>query len=81
MELLQHDTMLKDLIPNYEARFKELFMHNGRHYVGVIDADSSELKTYLTELVSNDKSGQKEQPKMRSFYGAGRDLSSRGYSN
>jgi len=52
MELLQHDTQLKELIPAYEERFQELFMYNGRHYLSVIDTDSAELKQYLHSLVA-----------------------------
>lgn len=58
MELLQHDTMLKELIPKYEAHFKELFMYNGKHYIEVIDADSRELRSYLAELVAKEQAQQ-----------------------
>lgn len=72
MELLQHDTRLKELIPRYEERFQELFMYNGRHYLAVIDADSTELKQYLSELVSVGSQQGVSSPR-RSKYASGRE--------
>jgi len=74
MELLQHDTALKDLIPSYEGRFNEMFMFEGRRYLAVIDADSAELKAYLQNLVpAAAETSQPQQQRLRSKYSAGRE--------
>jgi hypothetical protein len=74
LQLLQHDTKLKELIPAYEQRFREMFMHNGQRYLEVIEEDSAELMTYLQDVASMEGiEHEQAAPRLRSKYTAGRE--------